>query len=348
MNYPALIVDNNKLKHNIDTVVGWCHARGIACFVVTKVVCAVPEVVSIIENSEADGFADSRVENLSSIDTCKDKMMLRIGTTDVRCANISLQSEITFIDELQAAAHEQNLCHKVILMIDLGDLREGIFYKDRAKILAAARRIAESENLELYGIGTNLTCYGAILPDSRNLGELVAIAQWLRKELNEPIPIISGGNSSSVDMLLRDELPLGINNLRIGECIMLGQDTARCVHIPELYDDAFILRARLIEVQEKPSKPIGTAYKNAFGEEVSYQDKGEMLRGILAVGRQDVCPDGLIPIDPNVTILGGSSDHLLVDLTQAEYATGDTIDFRLTYGALLMLSTSKYVQLYQK
>lgn len=349
MKYPALILDEKKLKHNIDTVVDWCHKADVQCFVVTKVTCAHPAVVSLVDKSETDGFADSRLENLESINTSKPKLMLRIGSPSevdrvVSASNISLQSNIDSIIMLQKAASKICTIHKIILMIDLGDLREGIFFEDRQAILAAAKAIADSPNLDLYGIGTNLTCYGAILPDKENLGELVELAKWLRSELNIPIPIISGGNSSSLDMLRRNILPNGINHLRIGEAIMLGQDTANCVHIPELFDDAFTLAAELIEIQKKPSKPIGTSYKNAFGEAVVYEDVGMQIRGILAVGRQDVAIDGLMPIDKTITILGGSSDHLLVNLTNSKkYHVNDIIRFKLSYGALLAASTSKYV-----
>ncbi len=174
---------------------------------------------------------------------------------------------------------------------------------------------------------------------------LTGLAAWLRNELNQPVPVISGGNSSSLDMLIRGELPEKINHLRIGEAIMLGQNTANCVHIPALYDDAFMLKAELVEIQTKPSKPVGTAYKNAFGEQVCYEDVGQQKRGILAIGRQDVVIDGLSPLNADISILGGSSDHLLVDLTHSprRYEVGDILEFKLNYGALLALSTSKYV-----
>lgn len=349
MTYPRLIINKAKLKYNIDKVTELCHSHGIKCFVVTKVTCANPIVTAIIENSKADGFADSRLSNLSSIKTNKPKLMLRIASPDeaeelVETADISLQSSLDTIIAVERAAERKGCVHRIILMIDLGDLREGIFFEDRQRIIKTAEYISKASNLELFGIGTNLTCYGAILPDEDNLCKLIELTKWLRIELNEDIPLISGGNSSSLGMLLRNELPHGINHLRIGEGIMLGQDTASCTRVPFLYDDAFTLEAQIVEVYDKPSKPIGTAYKNAFGEQVSYPDKGIMKRAILAIGRQDVCFDGLFPIDESIEILGGSSDHLLVNLTKAtDYGVGDVLTFKLNYGALLSLCTSKYV-----
>ncbi|MDO4543718.1 MAG: alanine/ornithine racemase family PLP-dependent enzyme [Clostridia bacterium] len=348
MKYPALLIDENKLRHNVDFLAKSCHDCGVSCDIVTKVTCAHPLVVSIIENSLADGFADSRIENLESIKTKKRKLLLRISALSeaervVAVADASLQSELSVIAELEKRAGGQGRIHGVILMIDLGDLREGLFFENREGILKTARFIAKSDNLMLLGLGTNLTCFGAILPDEKNLGVLCELASWLERELDIEIPLISGGNSSSLSMLFEGRLPKRINHLRIGEAAMLGQDTASCKKIPELYDDAFVLAAEIVEVQKKPAKPIGTAYKNAFGESVEFSGEGEQTRAILAVGRQDVVISGLTPLNEGVSVLGGSSDHLIVSLENGGYRVGDILKFKLNYGALLAASTSKYV-----
>jgi predicted amino acid racemase len=199
--------------------------------------------------------------------------------------------------------------------------------------------------LELWGIGTNLTCFGGILADEENLGCLTDIAAALRRSLDTPLPIVSGGNSSSIGLLLDGRMPKGVNHLRLGEAVLLGNDTAKCAPLPGLYTDVFCLSAELVEVKTKPSRPIGTAGANAFGEPVHFEDEGEQLRGILAIGRQDTNAEGLKPLDAGVRILGASSDHLIVDLTQAktEYRVGDILSFLPDYGALLKAYTSAYV-----
>ena len=65
------------------------------------------------------------------------------------------------------------------------------------------------------------------------------------------------------------------------------------VKLWKAYGDAITLEAELVEIQTKPSKPIGTTGRNAFGEEVFIEDKGIMRRGILGIGRQDTNSDGL-------------------------------------------------------
>lgn len=351
--FPKLLININKLKANLDWLTSKCHENGIDVTVVTKVFCADERICAMIDASDANGFADSRIQNLDRIHTNKPKQLLRIPMQSeiddvVRSADITMQSSPETIRMSGEAAKRQNRIHRIILMVDLGDLREGIFHKEEDKLFEAANAIIEYENLEFYGIGVNLTCYGGILPDEKNLGRLIEIANMLRYHYSLPIPLISGGNSSMMTMLKEGRIPNGINQLRIGEAFVLGNDTSTGLPMPELNTDCFVLEAELIEVQHKPSKPIGTSGLNAFGEHVEFEDRGNMLRGILAIGRQDVDIDGLTPLDSDVEILGGSSDHLIVNLTNASfnnrsYKVGDTLRFIPDYGALLKLTTSQYV-----
>lgn len=349
MSLPEIILNREHLLFNANTIASWCHERDMLCAAVTKVVCADKEAVRVLNRSEVDFIADSRIKNLKSIETDKPKLLLRIGMPSesediVRFCDISMQSELYTLRLLNEAAIARGKLHKVILMIDLGDLREGIFFRNEALILNTARMIHESRGLELYGIGTNLTCYGSVLPDETNMGELFRIANWLRNELDEPIPIVSGGNSSALTMILQNRMPKGVNMFRFGEAIFIGNETANGVPLAPLNNDVYTLKTELVELQTKPSMPIGVLGLNAFGEQVTYEDKGVMRRGIIALGRQDCVIDGLTPVDPDVSVLGASSDHTILDFTACDHCVGDIIEFTLSYGALLSLSTGQYVQ----
>ncbi len=348
--YPRVVVDLNKLKHNLSFLTELCHRSGICCAIVTKVFCADRRIVELIDESDADWIADSRIQNLTHIKTQKPKLLLRIGMASeadaiVRCCDISMQSELSTLRILNEAARQANVVHNVILMVDMGDLREGIYNTNTECIRSTAGYIAESSNLSLCGVGVNLTCYGGILPDETNLSGLVGIADMLRNELGQDIPIVSGGNSSTMGLLLSGEVPSGINNLRLGEAFVLGNDTATGKPVDGLFTDCFTLEAEIVELQTKPSKPVGRGGPNAFGEYVEYPDRGLMRRAILAIGRQDVTTDGLTCLDPDAEIIGASSDHMILNLTgcSREYRVGDIIGFIPDYGALLHLFTSKYI-----
>ena len=141
-------------------------------------------------------------------------------------------------------------------------------------------------------------------------------------------------------------MPQGITNLRLGEVFVLGRETAYGELIEGAFDDAFVLEAEIVELQEKPSLPIGESGMDAFGQRPVYEDEGMMNRALIAIGKQDADLDGLVPVDQDITIKGGSSDHIILDLTKCgdRYNVGDVVQFKLTYGGLLRTMTSPYVE----
>ncbi|MDO8916231.1 MAG: alanine racemase, partial [Coriobacteriia bacterium] len=233
--------------------------------------------------------------------------------------------------------------HSIVVMIDVGDLREGLM-PDAAG--AFIERVAGLGHIDIVGLGASLTCYGAIVPDEHNLGLLANLAQEAGDRLGRRM-LVSGGSSTSIAMVMAGRAPAAIDNLRIGEAILLGVDPATREPIPglSLRTDAIILTAPVIECAFKPSLPIGTAAQDAFGATPAFQDLGVRRRAILALGRQDVAPEDIVPLDPGVRVLGASSDHLVLDVEDMVAApeVGDAISFVPGYAATLRLFTSRYV-----
>jgi predicted amino acid racemase len=227
-------------------------------------------------------------------------------------------------------------------MVDLGDLREGMM---PAELLTFAVKADALANIEVYGVGTSLTCYGAIVPDAGNLGELVALTQTAEAQLGRRLHV-SGGMSSSLDALADGVLPDRVDSLRIGESILLGVSTVTREPILGLHTDAIVASAPVIEVMRKPSKPRGTSAQDAFGGRPVFADRGERLRAICAIGHQDVVPTDIRPLEPGVEILGASSDHLVldVDAMREPPRVGDSLCFVPGYSATLRLFTSAYVE----
>jgi len=349
MNYPALKVNLAKLESNTRLLVEKCSARGINVSAVTKVFCGMPEIAVAMVKGGASYLADSRIENLKKLRVLNiPKMLLRIPMLSqveevIEYADISLNSEYKVIKALSDEAVKKGKVHQIILMVDLGDLREGVWADDAMDYVD---KIMKLEGIKLIGIGTNLTCYGAVIPNEENLSKLVEIANNIEKKYNIKLSIISGGNSSSIYLVEKGTIPKGINNLRLGESIVLGNETAYGARIDGTYNDCFTLCAEIIELKEKPSVPIGEIGVDAFGNKPTFVDRGIRKRAILAIGKQDVRIDGLTPIDENIIILGASSDHMIVDVTDCKtnYDIGDIIEFRMDYGALLSAATSDYVK----
>ena len=202
------------------------------------------------------------------------------------------------------------------------------------------------ENITLYGVGVNLTCYGAIIPKNDNLSNLVAIARKIEDKFGIQLQMVSGGNSSSIYLIGKGELPEGINNLRLGESFLLGNDTAYGEKLPGTVSDTLILEAQIVELKEKPSLPIGEVGVDAFGQKPYYEDRGIIKRAIIAIGKQDTDIDSMEPLDEKIDILGGSSDHIILDVTKSDkaYQVGDVVQFVLGYGGMLKTATSPYVE----
>lgn len=356
--YPRLLIDLNKLKSNLDAVAKITKEQGgCSLMIVTKGLCADPEMAKMVANHPAvDFMADSRVMNIKTYadearKNGKMTVLLRIpmhaeAADVVKYVDLSFNSELSTIRLLDEEAGKIGVKHNVLLMIDLGDLREGIFYQNEDQIFGAVEEILKMKNINLYGIGVNLTCYGAIIPKNDNLSNLVAIARKIEDKFGIKLNMISGGNSSSIYLIGRGELPEGINNLRLGESFLLGNDTAYGTKLPGTVSDTLILEAQIVELKEKPSLPIGEVGVDAFGQKPYYEDRGIIKRAIIAIGKQDTDIDSMEPLDEKIDILGGSSDHIILDVTKSdtEYKVGDVVRFLLGYGGMLKTATSPYVE----
>ncbi len=348
MKYPALIINRQKLKENVERVVEMCRKAGIEPCAVVKCLCAIPEITQIYVEAGIKALADSRIDNLKKIPYAGiKKWLLRIPMLseikDVALyADVSLNSEIETVKALSEEAEKIGKKAGVVLMVDLGDLREGVLAEDAVE---TAVEISKLKGIEFLGVGTNLNCYGSIIPTTENLKVLTGIAKQIEEKLNKRLQIISGGNSGSIHLISNGIMPKEINNLRIGETILLGNETSYQKHIENLHTDVFRFDAQIIELKTKPSLPFGESGLNSFGEKVYYEDKGLMKRAIIACGRQDVDGDKISPVDESIQVIGYSSDHMIVDITNAksEYHLGNTISFNVTYGGLLSLCTSEYV-----
>lgn len=346
---PELEIDVSKLRENTRVVCSMCHKYNIEVAMVTKVYCAIKSVVEELANEDIDYIADSRIENLKDLQSIDlPKLLLRIPMISevedvVRYSDISFNSEKETIFKLNQSAKSQNKIHKIAIMVDLGDLREGFFNVE--ELLATIDDVLKLENIKIIGLATNLTCYGAIIPNNDNLQRLVNLAKDIEEEYNMRLDFISGGNSSSLYLLEEDRMPEGITNLRPGESIALGRETAFGNPIKGCHKDAFKLICEIVELKDKPSIPIGEIGVDAFGNKPVYIDRGIRTRAILAIGKQDIDISSIYPIDKDIEILGASSDHTILDITDSKnaYEVGDKIEFLLGYGGLMSASTSKYV-----
>lgn len=350
MTTPRLEIYPRRIEQNARAIATLVHEHGGVLAGVGKVTCAHPAVVRALAAGGADQLADSRIDNLRAVrelDLGLPTLLLRIPERSrvqevVEVADISLNSDLETMRLLAEAARARGVTHQVIVMVDLGDLREGVWPDHAAEVVTAA---AQLEGIEVIGIGANLACYGGVHPSPDNMALLLQVRDECAAASGLELSVVSGANSSGLDLLAAGQMPGAVNHFRMGESIVLGRNVLDRSPWPGTRQDTIVAVAEVVEVESKPSVPLGQRGQNAFGEEGEYVDRGIRQRAILNLGRQDAVLDGLEPVDPGIIVLGGSSDHLILDVSDAKapLSVGDEVEFYPGYGALLALSTSPYV-----
>jgi len=347
---PRLEIYPDRIAENVRFILKLCHDHGAQVACVSKVMCAHPALLKAFTDSGADMLADSRVTNLKLIAYEYPewpRLMLRLpalGQAEdvVRYSHYSLNSSLATLQALSDAAGNLGLQHRVIIMVDVGDLREGV-WPDRAVALVA--QAAGLPHIEIVGLGTNLACYGGVIPTPENMQVLIDTREACRKATGLPLSVLSGGNSANLPLLMSGGMPAEINHFRIGEALILGRNVIDRSPLPGTRQDGLRVVAEIIELEEKPSIPIGPTGQDAFGNVVEFVDRGIRKRALLNIGRQDIDISGIMPEDEGLIVLGGSSDHLVLDVSDAPktLCLGDEVAFRPSYSALLAASTSPYV-----
>ena len=346
--YPQLEFDLALLRSNADAVISRCRGMGIRVCGVIKGVDGLPEAARVLRAAGAEELGTSRLEQVAK---CRAAgvpgpwLLIRIpGLTElpdvVALCETSLQSEWPTLLALEEECLRQNKTHRVIVMTDLGDLREGFW--DKKELVDVCERVErELPHVQLAGIGVNLTCYGSTKPTPEKMNELVGLARQVEQRIGRKLEIVSGGATSSFTLVHWGTMPAGVNHLRIGEAILLGKDLQVDWGIRDmdyLRMDALTLRAEVVEVKDKPTYPIGEFAIDAFGRKPVYEDRGIRRRAILALGRADVGElESLIPREPGLTVIGGSSDHCIVDVEDCprRLQVGDIVEFSLCYSHML-------------
>jgi ornithine racemase len=349
---PSVIIDLDIIAENTRRVAEKLAPQGIGVFGVTKAACGSPLVARAMLRGGVTGLADSRLDNVQRMrhsGITAPIMMLRIPSVTeapevVRLCDLSLNSEAAVLDALAEAAEEQGIVHDVILMLEMGDRREGVSPKD---LIPLAQTAMAEPSLRLAGIGANFMCASGVLPTVEKLERLACLADDVEQRFGTKLDYVSGGNSANLALMETESvtMPPRINNLRIGSTILRGENSFTGGALPGYDDGAFTLQAELVEIQAKHSLPDGETGPDAFGNRLTFEDRGTRLRGIVNLGRVDIRPEGLKARHRGVEIVTASSDHLIVDITEAKkFAVGDPIRFEMDYGALVQSMLSPYIE----
>lgn len=347
---PRLTIDLAVIEQNTRTLTQLCADQGIEVTGITKVTCGDRRVGAAMVAGGATSLGDARLANLAKLaDLGVPRWLIRAplpaqAEATVRHAELSVNTEAGTIRALAAAAQSAQLTHQVLLMVDVGDRREGL--SDLGDLVRLAELTESLPGLDLAGVGTNMTCFAFVQPSTAAYQQLLRAAGAVEDRIGRQLGIVSAGNSAAINLLRTGGVPPGITNFRLGESLLFGKERASYTFLPGTRRDGFVLTAGIVEVQHKPSLPAGEIGVDSYGNRPSFADKGVRRRAIIAVGRQDTDEQTMRPLDQDCTIEGASSDHLIVDVTDSarDYQVGDSFELELGYYATLRASTSPYVQ----
>jgi predicted amino acid racemase len=344
----------DKLKQNYEFLDALFKEHDKEWAVVSKMLCGNRTYLEELVNLGAKEICDSRISNLKkikSIDPDVQTVYIKPPAQDmvediISYADVSFNTEFATLELLSEEAGKQKKKHKVIIMIELGDLREGIMGDH---LIDFYEKIVNLPNIEISGIGTNLNCLNGVLPSQDKLIQLSLYQQLVEFKFNIDIPWVTGGTSVIIPLLTQHQVPDGVNHFRVGETLFFGNNLITEKPIEGMAGSVLQLFAQIIEITEKPKVPIGYLAENPSGEvfELNEDDYGaNMHRAILDIGLLDVSAEFLLPKDENISVVGASSDMLVIDIGDSEkdYKVGDIIAFDLKYMGALGLLNSDYIE----
>ena len=345
--------DVDKLELNFNYLNNLFAEHNIQWSVVTKVLSGNRKLLTELLKLDINQVCDSRVTNLRIIKSIKPEIETiyikppakRAIASVVKYADISLNTELETIKMLSAEAQKQNKIHKIIIMLELGELREGVKGEDFVDFYES---VFNQKNIEVIGLGANLNCLYGVLPNRDKLLQLSLYQQILEAKFNKKLPYVSGGSSVTIPLIFQKLLPGGINHFRVGETLFLGTDVYNDKPLENMSNNIFMLYSEIIELIEKPLVPEGEMGTNLEGDTYTFEEKdiGETsVRAIIDIGLLDVEIKHLEFVDKDITIAGASSDVIVINLgdNEKKYKVGDVIEFKLDYMGTLRIINSKYI-----
>lgn len=357
-----LIIRTKKIQDNIAFLSEYFSKKNIRWSLVTKVFSGDKTFLKTVLTPETirslDSVGDSRLTSLRNLKEVNPEMRTiyikppaKIYAEEVvKYADISLNSSLETIQALNEAAGKAGKVHQVIIMIELGELREGV---NREDLMGFYQQIFELPFIEVIGLGSNLGCMYGVIPTYDKLLQLVLYKELISAKFNKELQFISGGSSITLPLLEQGTVPREVNHYRIGEAAFFGISPFDNKNFPGLAVDTFEFRANIIELDEKEMVPDGIMSDGNVGHTAQYSDKNAgdfSIKAILDFGMLDVDRSDIEPLNEDLSFVGITSDMLVVDLGENQdeqgnqkYKVGDQVTFKPSYMAVARLLNSKFI-----
>lgn len=348
----TLKTNRDALRHNHAELERRMAGHGVAYGIVTKLLCGNEALLAEVLALNPREVMDARTGNLKavrSLDPNARTVYIKPPAPGnaaevVRWADVSFNTELATLEALDREAERQGVVHGVVVMVEMGDLREGVM---RERLLEFVGRALRFEHLRIEGLGTNFNCLNGTMPSEDKLWQLGLFRELVELRYGVDLRWVSGGTSVALPMLFDGQVPAAVNHFRIGEGLFFGRDLREGRTFEGMRDDVFELEAEVIEVAEKPSEPSGPFGEDPFGgrRDAATGPIGTARRAILDVGWLDLDPEFLEPMEEDVEIVDVSSDMTVVDVGSRGQPTrvGDKLRFKLRYMGALKLLNSDYI-----
>ena len=347
-------LNKSKLLHNFHFLDDLFKKNDINWGVVSKILCGNKEYLKLLLDLEIQEVHDSRISNLKVIKSIDPKVQTVYIKPPpkksikglVKYADVSLNTEFETIKLISEEAQKQDKIHKIIIMIEMGDLREGVMGEDLIEFYSS---IFKLPNINVIGIGTNLNCLNGIMPTHDKMIQLSLYEQLIEATFDKKIPWVSGGSSVTIPMIYKKLIPKGVNHFRIGETLFFGNNLITNKALKGMKTDVFKLFTEIIELTEKPKVPTGEVGTNVAGEspEINENDYGKTsFRAILDIGLLDIEIKSITPANKRHKLSGASSDMIILDIgrNSGKLKTGDMVEFKLDYMGVLRILNSDYIE----
>lgn len=316
-----LKIDLSKIQYNAHILRDMCRRSYVHFTPVVKGVGGDDRIIQSLAEIGITHFADARIDNIRESDNGQySYTMIRTGNQQeleniVNHTDISIQTELETIQQVNHIAQSLNKTHDILLMVDWKDEREGI---QTYEVVEYINKVVNMPNVKIKGLAFNFMCFHSDAPTSEDIQLINEFVAHVEGQTGLNMQIVSGGNSSVLPEMAKGHLGK-INELRIGETLFRGVNTTTDTAIPALYQDAIILEAEIVEIKPR----------------MRHQSHHDYLQAILDIGNLDTKIPEILPLHHDVDVLGATSDHVMVDLYNHDnYQVGDTIQYSLGYSAM--------------
>ena len=319
-----IVADLQLLRGNVRALIAHCQELGVHLLPVLKGVEAWPVLAAMCLEEGLGHLAvssASQAARLAGAGLPRPVMLGLPPLSQVRdVASLCCRSVVSTEEAALALAEQARtlrLPHGVLLMMDLGDGREGC-RPDQVPALARAVRHMTHPWFSLDGVAANFGCLVEAPPSPQSLDVLTMVACEVGRRAGEAGEVSLGG-SVLLPWLADHALPACVTELRIGYALFLGHFMGQDCAVAGLRQDAFLLAAEVLEAGVKQTEA-----------------EGLRRRIVLDVGVLEIAPNRLIPLDAGMRLVGASSDYLVYDVEECprHFVTGEEVLFRPGYESL--------------